>query len=113
MPMSPTAPALFSTITVWPNFLPSSAASNRPSRSFGPPGGNGTMMVMVRSGQAAWARSPTTAASRKQQIKSARRNIIILLIEFMGIERQLHRLLALGRQIERLGQHQVTVRFLD
>ena len=29
------------------------------------------------------------------------------------IERQLHRLLALGRQIERLGQHQVAVRLFD
>ena len=32
-------------------------------------------------------------------------------LHIIRIERQFHRLLALGRQVERLGQHQIAVRF--
>src|SRR3569623_761859 len=63
MPLPPSAPALFSTMTVWLNFLPSSAASSRPCRAFWPPGGNGTMMVIGRAGHSARAGAAQAMAS--------------------------------------------------
>ena len=44
------APVTFSTITVWPSDVRMRSANMRASVSFGPPAGNGTMMVTGRDG---------------------------------------------------------------
>jgi len=48
--MLPEAPAWFSMMTGWPNDARIRSAMMRPMMSTGPPGGNGTMMVIGRDG---------------------------------------------------------------
>src|SRR5947207_12066835 len=64
--MLPPAPALFSTITLWPSVSVSDIASVRAMASVGPPGGKGTTKLMGRSGKrsaSAAAGSAAVAAS--------------------------------------------------
>ncbi|MNL50144.1 hypothetical protein D3C87_1731330 [compost metagenome] len=50
--MLPLAPPLFSTMTLWPSSLESSAANSRPTESVLPPAGNGTTSLTGFVGQA-------------------------------------------------------------
>ena len=54
MAMTPLAPGRLSTTTCWPSAAESLAATIRAIVSLPPPGGNGTIMVMVRLGKS-WA----------------------------------------------------------
>jgi hypothetical protein len=48
--MLPEAPGWFSMMTGWPNAARIRSPMMRPMVSTGPPGGNGTMMVIARDG---------------------------------------------------------------
>src|SRR3546814_606890 len=50
-PISPAAPALFSTTTGWPRILDSCSAYTRAEKSVAPPGGYGTIILMGAAGQ--------------------------------------------------------------
>jgi hypothetical protein len=81
LPIDPPAPpARLSTITGLPRILPSANATGRAARSAWPPAGNGTIMSMLRVGQAACAKAafePATCASGSAAVafKSSRRFI--------------------------------------
>jgi hypothetical protein len=69
--MTPLAPGRLSTTTCWPSAAESLAATIRAIVSLPPPGGNGTIMVMVRLGKS-WARAGLKASA----IKAARARMI-------------------------------------
>ena len=48
--MLPEAPGTFSMITAWPNDERMRSPTMRPMVSTGPPGGNGTIMLIGRTG---------------------------------------------------------------
>jgi hypothetical protein len=50
VPIIVEAPGRVSTSTVWPQFSCMRCAISRPSTSTEPPGGNGTMILIARSG---------------------------------------------------------------
>ncbi len=77
LPMAPPAPARFSTTTVTPRLFCSASAIGRAARSACPPGGNGTMSVMLPLGQAcAWVSLgiATTAGTRARPLSTVRRS---------------------------------------
>jgi len=56
LPIEPPAPpARLSTMTDLPRIFSNASATGRAARSAWPPAGNGTIMVILRAGQAAWA----------------------------------------------------------
>jgi hypothetical protein len=64
-PIEPAAPALFSTITVWPSSAVIFSATLRPMMSVGPAAANGTTSLIGRSvGYLPWARTTAGAARR-------------------------------------------------
>ncbi|KAG1388594.1 hypothetical protein G6F59_015885 [Rhizopus arrhizus] len=68
--MMPAAPARFSTMTCCPSRAPSLSAISRAAMSVVPPGAAGTIRVIGRSGQAAWAwlaRANATAPAASQR----------------------------------------------
>jgi len=58
------APALFSTITLWPSSVPSFCAMVRAIRSLPPPAAVGTTMVMVLVGKAMAAGAKAAVRAR-------------------------------------------------
>jgi len=50
-PVEPPAPPTFSMMTCWPSMSEKRCANRRPTRSTGPPAGNGTTIVTGRVGQ--------------------------------------------------------------
>jgi hypothetical protein len=59
-PVAPPAPATFSMTMVWPRRFDITSAMIRDETSDAPPGANGTMSVMLRSGQV-WAQAEAAA----------------------------------------------------
>ena len=77
--MLPPAPALFSTMKVWPKALPSSGARARARMSVVPPAAKGTTMRTGLVGQAPWARSQcgaTTPAAPRQTSERRRSDMV-------------------------------------
>src|SRR5215470_3361402 len=64
MPVLPAAPARLSMMTGWPSDICSDVARMRAMISVGPPGANGTINVIDRSGQAARADAAKHTARR-------------------------------------------------
>src|ERR1039458_2124287 len=58
MPILPPAPGRFSIMNGWPYIWFSRSARMRASTSVEPPGGYGTTILPMRSGQVVWARAP-------------------------------------------------------
>ena len=74
LPMLLPAPALFSTMTVWPRRLPSGSASARAKMSVACPGGNGTMRrIGLSAGHAACATVATAMPLAAARPSSTRR----------------------------------------
>src|SRR5258707_15760288 len=79
LPMeAPAPPARLSTITDLPRMVASACATGRAARSAWPPAGNGTIIVMLRSGQVVSAKAElenVASGSAAVAFKSSRRSI--------------------------------------
>src|SRR5215208_4811731 len=65
MPILPLAPVTFSTTTDWPSTALIRSTRMRATVSFGPPGANGTTIVIGREGYGCAAAAVTVASSAK------------------------------------------------
>src|SRR5215472_6979957 len=123
MPMLPEAPGRLSMTIDCPSRSPSLGEMMRATKSDAPPGANGTIILIVRFGYGTCPRA-SVEASTSPTATVAR--VSHFLIAFSSLprrpqspsgfliaraDRQRDGLLALRRQVERLGQHQSIVRF--
>src|SRR5262245_58460933 len=87
MPVLPAAPARLSMMSGWPSDICSDVARMRAMMSVGPPGANGTMRVIGRSGQAARAGAVIAEVNRIiRAVVSAKSPILSLPARCEGIE---------------------------